>query len=118
MGKQSEKAWDEKITTEDALWTYNCRDCIYTLEAANELERVSVKMGLDKVQQQQQELLWPVLRTMINGVRIDLKVRAELTVEVREEVKKREQFIQDVLGHPLNPSSPKQMKALFYDDLK
>jgi DNA polymerase I-like protein with 3'-5' exonuclease and polymerase domains len=31
---------------------------------------------------------------------------------------KREQYFIDILGHPLNPKSPLQMKRLFYEDLK
>ena len=55
---------------------------------------------------------------MIQGVRIDTAVRDRLIIEVEGEIAKRKQFIKDVLGHPLNPASPKQMKALFYEDLK
>jgi DNA polymerase-1 len=55
---------------------------------------------------------------MQRGVRIDSKRRNELTMEVMEEVARRERFLADVLGHPINPDSPKQMQALFYQDLK
>jgi DNA polymerase I-like protein with 3'-5' exonuclease and polymerase domains len=63
-------------------------------------------------------MFWPVLQTMQRGVRIDLDRRNRLINEVQDEIARREQFLCDILGHPLNPRSFKQMSALFYDDLQ
>lgn len=118
MSSQSEKAWESRITSEDALWMYNCRDCVYTLEASDALEKATKKMGMDAVQAAQQAMFGPVLRAMQRGVRVDHARRSTLILEVTEEIAKREQFLIDILGHPLNPRSNPQMKHLFYDDLK
>jgi len=118
MALLSEKAWDTKTTSEDALWTYNCRDTVYTLEISYELEKVIEKLGLQEINRFQQSMIAPVLSAMIKGVRIDVKRRGELTLEIQSEVARREQFLNDILGFPLNTDSPKQMHALFYDDLK
>ncbi len=65
--KDEGKVWDESMG-EESLWHYNCLDCVYTDEVGRvELESAE-KMKLVDVHQQQQELLWPVLRTMIKGV--------------------------------------------------
>lgn len=114
---KSEKVWDAKVTNEENLWIYNCRDTVYTLEAAISLTQSAKDMGLTKVHDAQQRMFWPVLKAMQQGVRIDTKVRGELILEVQDQVAKREQFLIDVLGHPINPRSPKQMQALFYKDL-
>jgi DNA polymerase I - 3'-5' exonuclease and polymerase domains len=45
------------------------------------------------------------------------KLRAEFALELEDEIVERERFFRDLLGHPLNPRSAPQMKALFYDDL-
>lgn len=114
--KDEGKNWDPKVG-EESLWYYNCEDCVYTDEGGRtELDLVS-KMGLEKVHDFQQALFWPVLQTMQRGVRIDLERRDLLIREVSAEVARREQFILDLLGHPLNPASPKQMHSLFYGDL-
>jgi uracil-DNA glycosylase family 4 len=115
--KDEGKVWDEAMG-EESLWHYNCLDCVYTDEVGLVELETAKKMKLEEVHQAQQDLLWPVLRTMIQGVRIDTQVRDRLIIEVEGEISKRKQFIKDVLGHPLNPASPKQMKALFYEDLK
>lgn len=114
--KDEGKNWDHKVG-EEQLWYYNCEDCVYTDEGGQtELALIS-KMGLDQVHSFQQALFWPVLQTMQRGVRIDLERRDLLIKEVSAEVARRHQFILDLLGHPLNPASPKQMHSLFYGDL-
>ena len=74
-------------------------------------------MGLEAVDRFQQALFWPVLRSMHVGVRIDLERRREFSHELRDALAEREAFITEVVGHPINTDSPKQMQALFYHDL-
>lgn len=115
--KDEAKEWEPGIG-EESLWYYNCEDCVYTDEVGRaELETVD-KLKLESVHEFQQKLFWPVLRAMQLGVKIDLAVRDRLISEVKDAIRKREDFLVEVLGHPLNPQSPKQMKALFYEDLK
>lgn len=115
--KDEGKNWDPKIG-EEALWHYNCLDCVYTDEVGRvELEMVE-KLKLQSVHSFQQSMFWPVLYAMKRGVRIDLETRARLTNEVHSEISRRKAFLNEVLGFPLNPASPKQMHALFYNDLK
>ena len=114
--KDEGKDWASGLG-EDQLWHYNCLDCVYTLEVADVLLRTTKQMNLESVAAFQQSMFWPVLKAMQQGVRIDIAKRNLLIAEVQEEIARREQFILDLLGHPLNPRSPVQMKSLFYDDL-
>lgn len=116
--KDEGKNIDGTPGSEDGWWYYNCEDCVYTLEVARALRSVVQKLGLGNVDTFQQGMFWPILQTMQRGIRIDSKRRSELILEVQEEVARREQFLTDVLGHPLNSDSPKQMHALFYEDFK
>ena len=102
---------------ETRWWQYNCLDCVYTDGVGQTELNLVAKMKLEDVHSFQQSMFWPVLRTMQLGVRIDEKKRNELIDEVQHEISRREQFIIDLLGHPINPRSPKQMSALFYQDL-
>jgi DNA polymerase len=114
--KDEGKNWDEKLG-EESLWHYNCLDCVYTDEVGRVENELVTKLNLASVHRFQQRLFWPVLQTMQRGVRIDVEKRAALTEEVTHEIQRRQQFILDLLGHPLNPASPKQMHSLFYEDL-
>lgn len=99
-------------------WIYNCEDCIYTREVGEVLEQTAEKLGLAEVNQFQQELFWPVLKAMTRGVRVVGENRAALADEIQEQISIREAFLYNVLGHTINPRSPTQMKALFYEDLR
>lgn len=106
-----------KFETEDERWAYNAEDCVRTREVG-EVELAAIKqMGLTEVDRFQQELFWPVLWAMNRGVKVDLDRRANMALELEAELSKRNAYFQSVLGHPLNPASPKQMQALFYNDL-
>jgi uracil-DNA glycosylase len=105
-------------SAQDVLWRYNCLDCVYTLEVGEVLERTVEQMNMTDVHRFQQAMLWPVLKAMQLGIKVDLAQRAKLVMEVQEAIEYRERFLADVLGHPLNPDSPKQMQALFFGDLK
>lgn len=113
--KEEGKDW-EKNMNEDELWWYNGDDCTYTDEVGLVELRTADAMGLREVHDFQQQMFWPVLRAMQLGVLIDHKRRTELVFEVQHEIDRRKNFIQTILGFPLNVDSPKQMHALFYGD--
>lgn len=114
--KDEGKNWDPKLG-EDQLWNYNCLDCVYTDEVGQVELATADNLGLRSVHDAQQQLFWPVLQAMQRGVRIDLARREQLVTEVSAEIQRRKSFLHDILGHDLNPKSPKQMSALFYEDL-
>jgi uracil-DNA glycosylase len=115
--KDEGKDWANNLG-EDQLWRYNCLDCVYTDEVATAEMAVVDKLQLGHVHAFQQSMFWPVLQAMQRGVRIDKRRRDELILEVQDAIAKRQQLLRDILGHELNPDSPKQMHTLFYDDLK
>lgn len=102
---------------ETQRWRYNLQDCVYTREAGEVLTQTLEKMGLKEVEATQQALFYPVLKAMLRGVRVDPERRAKMAEDIQEELSAREAFLFNVLGHSINPASPKQMQALFYDDL-
>jgi DNA polymerase I-like protein with 3'-5' exonuclease and polymerase domains/uracil-DNA glycosylase len=115
--KDEGKNWDEK-GDETVLWEYNCRDCCYTYEVYESLVNLTKQMGRSSVQAAQQDLFWPVLSAMLSGVLIDLEARERLRKDLAAAIEGRRSLLEAILGHSFNPNSPKQMKALFYDDLK
>ena len=105
-----------KFETEEDRWSYNCEDCVRTREVGEVEAGQIIKMGLSEVDAFQQSLFWPVLWAMNRGVRIDLDAREKMSETLTQEIEKRSKFYLDILGHPLNAGSPKQMQALFYED--
>lgn len=115
--KQESKEADER---EDDLgrWNYNCRDCVATWEIAQHLTRLVKQEGLEDQCVFQHQMWWHTLDTMIRGVRTDAATKRGLAVELRAEIKQREEWMESILGHPLNIRSPKQLKTLFYEDFR
>lgn len=104
--------------SDDSLWGYNCKDTVYTREVGETLQRVLTASNLTEVDAWQQRLFRPVLQAMLRGVRIRPEARNQMAMDIQEELSHREAFLYNTLGHTINPSSPKQMATLFYEDLK
>lgn len=115
--KDDGKTWAANMS-EEQLWRYNCIDCVRTRECGEVEARTVTELGLEPVDAFQQKFFWPVLQCMQRGVRVDQKARARLAVELFDHISDREDYFRFVLGHALNPASPKQMISLFYEDLK
>jgi len=114
--KDDGKTWDRSMG-EDQLWVYNCEDCVRTREVG-EVEQAAIsKMGLEYAEAFQQRLWRVVLNMMIRGIRVDEAIRARFALDLQEEMSAREEFLNAAVGHPINPHSPKQLMALFYEDL-
>ena len=103
---------------EERRWAYNLQDCVYTREVGEVLTQTAAAMGLAEVDSYQQRMFWPVLRAMLIGVRVREEARGEMSLQIQEELSHRESFLYNILGHQINPASPKQMQALFYEDLR
>lgn len=114
--KDEGKEWKDE--DEDQLWTYNCKDAVITYEVDETEQRNIDAMGLREVHDFQQSLFTPVLNTMNRGVRCDTKLRSSMAMSLMDEIARREQWMIDVLGFPVNIKSPKQMQELFYDIFK
>lgn len=114
--KDEGKEWDPKKHDEDSYWIYNCKDCVITFEVDEAQQRCVDQMGLRSVHDFQQNLFWPVLRTMLKGLRRDESMRGEFAMSLQTEISEREAWISDVTGQALNIKSPKQMQEFFYGE--
>ena len=121
--KDEGKEWNPKTMDEEQHWVYNARDAVRTWIVAQEQRRVYEELNFRSTTHGdpwtiQHEVHESVLRAMLRGVRIDTEKKAALREELGEAVTRLEEFLTYVLGHPLNPRSPKQLQTLFYNDFK
>lgn len=112
-GKEWHSRQDEKV-----LWNYNCIDAVRTWEIAEALPAVVEATGLRGPAVFQHQMWWRAFDTMATGVRIDTAAKKALSTELLLETTAREQWLHSILEQPVNVKSPKQMKALFYEDLR
>lgn len=106
----------DHLVGEEREWAYNSLDCSYTRIVGEAEADAIIKMGLQEVDKFQHRLFPAVLHAMLRGVRVDTKRKLEMSEFLAQEASKRERYLTKVLGHPINPRSPKQMQALFYQD--
>jgi uracil-DNA glycosylase family 4 len=115
--KDESKDWDPAVG-EMQLWLYNCKDAVITYEVAFEIIQTATSLGtLDNVEFQH-SLFLPALYAMHTGVPIDGTKRAKFGGKLVEEMVNRQREIDQIVGHPLSPRSPKQLATFFYSDLK
>jgi len=119
----------DNLSSNEAMWNYNCLDDIFTREVGETLQRSLKETGLESVDAFQHRLFPAVLHTMLRGVKIDLAARARMNKLLSDELSSREGYLAEVLGHPIKwpgaggklvslYNSPKQMQVLFYDDFR
>lgn len=114
--KDDRTNWDTgpKGEGENVYWNYNCTDAARTLAIHGVLANVVKALGMEAVNEFQQRLAPKVLKSMIRGVRLDKEAQVALSLKIQAEVAERERWMLNVLGHPINIKSPKQMADFFY----
>lgn len=115
--KDEIKNWDVQIG-EKQFWTYNCKDACITWEIWHEIQASQAERGVTENFLFQQSLFFPVLRMMNRGIRIDTQQKIALRAELHKAAAQRQDNLDFMAGHPLNPKSPKQLSDFFYKDLK
>jgi DNA polymerase len=114
--KNESKEWDKHLG-EEQLWTYNCKDCVYTREVGQVLDSVLDRLGLRTPYEfQMHQLYEPCLEMMLRGTRQSLVDKAQLSSDLGSAFDKRVSDLAFLFGHPVDPRSHVQLKKLFYHD--
>lgn len=109
--------WKKQHDTNEERWIYNAKDCCITW-AIDQVQQPAVdQINMREVHDFQQSLFYPVLDTMIEGIRIDLKAKEALAGELFQSIAEHEADLLHMVGHPLNVKSPNQMTEFFYGEL-
>ena len=96
----------------------NCLDACVTLQCALKLREEAEEFGVwDYYCKHVNPLIWPLLQMQSHGLLVDAEARKSAAARVTEIIADYEATIEDVLGHPLNVNSPKQMKETLYVEL-
>lgn len=114
--KEDGKLW-EKDMDEDKLWLYCCKDCTYMFEIAINATKLCDSMGLLPVAKKQHDIFWPNLWAMVRGLRVNDTLRAVLSLDLQTAIIKRQEWIEEAVGHELNLASPKQLMDFFYTEM-
>lgn len=116
--KDDGKEWNVRGYSEDVLWRYNCIDCVRTFEIAEAQLQLQPKLVSKDVFDFQQNMFYLVLAVMERGINPDRELKSKFSRELRAAITAREEFLNYVVGYPLNPKSPKQMQTFFYEEMQ
>lgn len=116
--KDEGKEWKPNDkSTEEEFWAYNCQDAVYTYEVDTVIQKVVDQMGLRGPHDFQQSMFWPVLQAMNKGILVDETKRKEVAKGMKAEMASIQNYIDTLVGHPLNLRSPAQLSRFFFKDL-
>ena len=114
--KDESKDWDPHVG-EDQLWEYNCKDCVTTLEAAEELEKHIDKLGLKKQLDFQMKQFPAVFWMMLRGIKCDLSHKNDLIMQLDAAKTVNETWINAAIGREFNVRSHPQVKKFMYQEM-
>ncbi len=97
-------------------WTYNALDCAATIGAFRALEPL-LDDATRMVYRAEMALEACTLAIQSRGIKIDVAARKELLKELRARFSAKCQEINEAAGLAVNPNSPQQVRALFYETL-
>ncbi len=108
-----------KVSSPILVEDYNCRDASVTLEAAFPILKKINNAGLTKFFfSTEMGKVSPTHRMMRVGAKVDEPTRLRILEEKRSELAGLESRLTAIIGHSVNPKSPKQMCFLLYEELK
>ena len=99
-------------------WIYNCTDCVVTFEVAENLWKTIKNFKHEPQLAEQMRTFKSILTMMLRGVRCDLVYKEKLIDEMEKAVKELNDWCSIATRRPKFKPSPKQLKEIFYEELK
>lgn len=119
--KDDNQDW-EADGDEERQWRYNCADCVTTWECTQSLKEQIYDAGLIPQFRERMDTMHMAVRSMLRGMRIDLKARSRIAGELLEAIAPRQQWLRDLFPWYKEPKgakpwtgSPQQQCVIFYD---
>lgn len=111
--------WKDELDSPDPIRREYCaKDCCNTWEIADaQVKYFTNNPILGKVNSFQQKLWWPVVKSMLDGIRIDHKNKSDMAGVLMAEIQVREVKLHSAIGRDLNTSSPTQLVEFLYTEL-
>lgn len=100
------------------FYEYNCLDACVTWECAEAIEKELKDEGIYSFYHTYvHPLIEPLLCMQLRGVRINTEARDLMRKHYEAEYQALHERLERIIGHELNPNSPKQVGDFLYDEL-
>ncbi|HQQ92959.1 MAG TPA: DNA polymerase I [Bacteroidia bacterium] len=119
IGKKGKEQLSMRSVQLEAIKEYAAEDADVTLQLSEKLEPQVKKQKLEKVLDEIELPLIPVLADMEReGIRLDVGALREFSGQLQDDIVSVEKAIQDLAGTKFNVSSPRQVGEILFDYLK
>jgi DNA polymerase-1 len=113
------KEFNPKKDSADRLYLYNAKDCAVTYEIFETLDRELEQFGVrDFYYNFVHHLHSLYLDIERQGILCDFEMRSALSAKYEVLNQENQMILEDLIGHPINVASPKQIGQLIYNELK
>ncbi|KKN64445.1 hypothetical protein LCGC14_0491330 [marine sediment metagenome] len=115
--KDESKEWNPKVG-EEQLWIYNCKDCVATFEANENLDAVIKAFGLTEQYAFQMKTNATAFNMMLRGVNVNKELKAQCSLELSEVLINLRNYVEYILSGfsifgPKGVSSKKMMTLAY-----
>lgn len=112
---EGKEAFNKDVdTAHRGFWLYNAKDSIVLMSAFPKQLKDLERMGNKDIYEKQRKLIQPLLYMTERGINMDTAGLNRKHKEAEEELERLEQKLAEVVGYPINPRSPAQLKDYFY----
>ncbi len=119
IGKKGKDQLTMRSVMPDLLSEYACEDADITLQLKHVFEPLLDKSGLQKLFDEIEIPLVPVLASMeAEGVMLDTEALKEYSIQLGKEIVEVEKQIFELAGQTFNISSPKQLGEILFEKLR
>ena len=106
------------LLDEAVMRTYNCRDVAVTGYAHIELDKEIDEFGVRQTFEQDMKMLRPMRAMEMRGILINQNLLYDYRKQLDNQLADHERSLRTILGDEFNFRSPKQLRKLFFEDLK
>ena len=124
--KDDVKTWTTKNYTQERGWIYNCRDCVVTLEAFQNLRLTYEYKNKQHIMHEGNRQANSIARMTLRGIAMDHEQRRKAEEDLQIEIAETERRLDFIVGKHIIPKSkkasawyrsPKQTATVLYDIL-
>jgi len=102
----------------DQLYHYNVKDVLTMALIKPSIDELAVTMGATKSIEQANSMVVPYLTAMCQGLRINTAEKKKILMRNERHKNQLRRMLSLLVGHDLNPNSPKQVSVYLYDRMK
>lgn len=112
--KDEGKVWKKLYFDEVKFWEYNAKDAVVCLEVMPQLREDLRKQSLLESYQCHLDLIPPFMFIQACGIKVDTNALDRARMEAEQAIDGKLKELISLVGHDINPASPKQVAEYFY----